>query len=81
MIGILYNAIMHNLDFGQINCVDLLKKTHTKFTLYFSSISTNFYLILKLEIVSAIFKLIIKFRKEKQMNSTGPKSVPRPQPS
>jgi hypothetical protein len=44
---------MHNLDFGQIHCVDLLKKTHTKFTLYFSCISTNFYLISKFGIISA----------------------------
>jgi hypothetical protein len=51
VIGILYNAIMHNLDFGQIHCVDLLKETHTKFILYFSSISINFYLISKLGII------------------------------
>jgi hypothetical protein len=35
------------MEFGQIQCVDLLKKIHRKFTLYFSSISTNFYLISK----------------------------------
>jgi hypothetical protein len=68
---------MHNMKFGQIHCVDLLKKIHTKFTLYFSSISTNFYLILKL----GIFKLIIEFRKEKLLYSTGSKSDPRPWPS
>jgi hypothetical protein len=52
VIGILYNAIMHNMKFGQIHCVDLLKKIHTKFTLYFSSISTNFYLISKFGSIS-----------------------------
>jgi hypothetical protein len=53
VIGILYNAIMHNMEFGQVPCVDLLEKIHTKFTLYFSSISTNFYLILKFGSISA----------------------------
>jgi hypothetical protein len=81
VIGILYNAIMHNMDIGQIHCVDLLMKTQTKLTLYFSSISTNFYLISMLGIFLRIFKLIIEFGKEKSMNSTGLKSVPRSQPS
>jgi hypothetical protein len=26
VIGILYNAIMHNMEFGQIHCKDFLKK-------------------------------------------------------
>jgi hypothetical protein len=52
VIGILYNAIMHKMESGQIHCVDLPKKIHTKFTLYFSSISRNFYLISKLGIIS-----------------------------
>jgi hypothetical protein len=35
MIGILYNAIMHNMEFGQAYCKYFLKRNPKKFNLYF----------------------------------------------
>jgi hypothetical protein len=43
---------MHKYRFGQGKCVDLLKRIHTKFILYFSELSTNFYLISKFGSIS-----------------------------
>jgi hypothetical protein len=49
VIGILYNTIMHNMEFGQAYCKDSLKRNPKKFILYFSKVSTNFYLISNLD--------------------------------
>ncbi len=46
-LGIFHGAIIHKYRFGQGQSVDLLKRIHTKFILYFSELSTNFYLISK----------------------------------
>jgi hypothetical protein len=34
MIGILYNAIMYNMEFGQAYCKDFLKRNPKKFILF-----------------------------------------------
>jgi hypothetical protein len=34
VIEILYNAIMHNMEFGQAHCKDFLKRNPKKFILY-----------------------------------------------
>jgi hypothetical protein len=36
---------MYKQRFGQAHCIDLLKRIHTKFTLYFSDISINFQIL------------------------------------
>jgi hypothetical protein len=33
ILGILFNAIMYKQEFGQVYCIDLLKRVHTKITL------------------------------------------------
>jgi hypothetical protein len=38
VIRILYNAIMHNIESGQIHCKDFLKRNPKKFILYFYEI-------------------------------------------
>jgi hypothetical protein len=47
MIGILYNAIMHNLEFDQTYCKDLLKEILWRFILHFCDIYSIFYKLLK----------------------------------
>jgi hypothetical protein len=42
-IAIVYNAIMHKMQFGQAYCQDLVKRILKKFILYFSMIYTIFY--------------------------------------
>jgi hypothetical protein len=44
---------MHKHKFGQGYRVDLLKRIHTKFTLYFLNSPMNFYEFSKLETISA----------------------------
>jgi hypothetical protein len=64
MIGILYNAIIHNMDFGQAYCKDLLKGIQRKFTLHFCDMYSILYKLLMfiefLEILNqkTILKLI-----------------------
>jgi hypothetical protein len=48
IIEIVYNALMHKIEFGQSYCKDLLKRILNKFTLYFSKFYTNFYEYLNL---------------------------------
>jgi hypothetical protein len=45
---ILYNELLHKHDFGQAHCVDLTKRSPTKFSLQFLGISTVFYEFQKL---------------------------------
>jgi hypothetical protein len=52
ILGIFHGAIIHKYRFGQGQSINLLKRIHTKFILYFSELSTNFYLISKLGIIS-----------------------------
>jgi hypothetical protein len=47
MIGILYNAIMHNMEFGQSYCKYLLKRILRRFILHFCDIYSVFYELLK----------------------------------
>jgi hypothetical protein len=47
MVGILYNAIMHNLEFDQTCCKDLLKGILWRFILHFCDIYSIFYELLK----------------------------------
>jgi hypothetical protein len=54
VIGILYNAITHNMEFGQIHCKDLLKRNPKKFILYFSEFYMIYYEFLN-------FKQILEF--------------------
>jgi hypothetical protein len=62
MIGILYNAIMHNMEFGQFYCKDLLKRNLWRFILHLCDIYSIFYELLKfnkfLEILN--WKMILK---------------------
>jgi hypothetical protein len=52
VIGILYKAIMHKMEFGHDYCKDFLKRNPKKFILYFSKSPTNFYLISKIGSIS-----------------------------
>jgi hypothetical protein len=47
MIGILYNAIMHNMEFGQAYRKDLLNRILWGFILHFFDIYSIFYELLK----------------------------------
>jgi hypothetical protein len=65
MIGILHNAIMHNMEFGQAYCKDLPKRILQKFILHFCDMYSIFYELLKfnefLEILNQ--KMILKLIK------------------
>jgi hypothetical protein len=60
MIGILYNAIMHNLEFGQAYSKDLLKRILWRFILHFCDIYSIFYELLKF---NKFLKIFTKTRK------------------
>jgi hypothetical protein len=45
---------MYKNGFGQVHCVDLSKRIHTKFTLNILNVSTNFYEFLKFALISGI---------------------------
>jgi hypothetical protein len=67
MIGILYNAIMHNLEFGQAYCKDLLKRIQNLFHIFLSFISFSMH-----------FRILNKFLLEKEnRKKTG---IPRNNP-
>jgi hypothetical protein len=38
-----HRAIMHNYNFGQVHCVEQVKRIHEKFMLYFSDVYSIFY--------------------------------------
>jgi hypothetical protein len=43
IIGIIYKAILHKIEFSQAYCQDLIKRIPMEFILYFSDLSTIFY--------------------------------------
>jgi hypothetical protein len=55
MIGILYNVIMHNLEFGQAYSKDLLNWILWRFILHFCDIYSIFYELLKFNEFLEIF--------------------------
>jgi hypothetical protein len=65
MIGILYNAIMHNMEFGQAYCKDLLKRILQKNILHFCYMYSIFYELLKFNEFMEILnqKMILKLIK------------------
>jgi hypothetical protein len=49
-----YNKILHKCEFSHAHCVELLKRSPTKFSLPFFNIPTSFYEFWKFELFSAI---------------------------
>jgi hypothetical protein len=56
MIGILYNAIMLNMEFGQACCKDRLKRILRIFNLHFCDMYSIFYELLKFNEFSRNFE-------------------------
>jgi hypothetical protein len=77
ILGILYKTIMHKNRFGQVYCIDLLKRIQIKFILSFYEFSTNCYEISKFKGISIIFKWINIFKKRKSRNRAGLLFAPR----
>jgi hypothetical protein len=55
MVGILYNEIMHNMEFGQAYCKDLLKRILWRLILQFCDRYSIFYELLKFNEFLEIF--------------------------
>jgi hypothetical protein len=49
-----YHKILYKCEFGQAHCVELLKRSPTKFSLPFLDIPISFYEFWKFELFSAI---------------------------